>query len=69
MHFFIILFLLPETRHNIILQRKASKLRKGTGDSHLVSAHQEERQSFSALWKVSLTRPFRFLLTEVSFSR
>lgn len=63
-HLPLIYFFVPETRHNVLLERKAAKLRKETGSDRFVSVHATEKKSLGAGLKVSLTRPFRFLFTE-----
>lgn len=64
LHWFLIYFTLTETRHNIILERKAARLRKDSGDESYVSYDGDEKKSFAELLKVSLARPFIFLFTE-----
>ncbi|PWN29592.1 MFS general substrate transporter [Jaminaea rosea] len=63
-HWPIIYFFLPETRHNIILERKAARLRKSTGSDRFVSVHATEKKSLRTSLYIALTRPFRFLFTE-----
>lgn len=63
-HWPIIYFVLPETRHNIILERKAKRLRKQTGSDRFVSVHATEKKSLKTGLYIALTRPFRFLFTE-----
>lgn len=55
---------LPETRHNVLLMRRAKKLRKDTGNNRIVAPHEPERNEPGRLWKVSLMRPVKFLFTE-----
>ncbi|GLA09220.1 hypothetical protein AnigIFM60653_011299 [Aspergillus niger] len=61
---------IPETRHSIILQRKASRVRKQMQREGLRSAetttdlHAEDRKGLHQLFAITLTRPFRFLFTE-----
>ncbi|PWN19725.1 MFS general substrate transporter [Microstroma glucosiphilum] len=64
LHLPIIYFVLPETRHNIIIERKAARLRKEASTDKFVSVHATEKKSLAAGLKISLTRPFRFLFTE-----
>jgi MFS family permease len=64
LHWFLIYFTLTETRHNIILERKAKRLRKETGDENYVSHDGDEKKKLSTLIKISLARPFVFLFTE-----
>lgn len=63
-HWFILLFTLKETRHNIILKNKVNKIKKATGDNSFVSVHEDERKSMFTLFKTSLSRPIYFLCTE-----
>ncbi|CAO1628107.1 unnamed protein product [Parajaminaea phylloscopi] len=63
-HLPLIYFLLPETRHNIILDRKAARLRKETGSDRFVSVHATEKKSLSQGLKIALSRPLRFLVSE-----
>lgn len=49
---------------SIILERKAARLRKETGDDSYVSYDEDENQTMTQLLKVSLARPFVFLFTE-----
>ncbi|KAF2765387.1 MFS general substrate transporter [Teratosphaeria nubilosa] len=70
----IMVFTLPETRHSTILERKAKKVRKalakeGIASSALIEnigdAHNmHEKRSLHSLFATTLTRPFRFLMTE-----
>lgn len=60
----------PETRHSIILQRKAARARKKMRREGLASAatttdqHASQRQSLPQLFRITLSRPFYFLFTE-----
>ncbi|KAF2723358.1 MFS general substrate transporter [Polychaeton citri CBS 116435] len=64
------LFTLPETRHSIILERKAKKIRKmlakeGLTAERISDEHSKgEKRSLHSLFAINLTRPFRFLFTE-----
>jgi len=66
----IMVVTLPETRHSIILEKKASKIRKTLRKEGLASAdnirdaHHDEARSLHTLFAITLTRPFRFLFTE-----
>ncbi|CAO1623447.1 unnamed protein product [Sympodiomycopsis kandeliae] len=64
LHIPIIYFVLPETRHNIILERKAQRICKETGSDRFVSVHATEKKPLAESLKISLTRPLRFLFTE-----
>lgn len=63
-HFVLLCFVLKETRGSVLLSRRAARLRKETGDNRYVSATDSERSSLALMVKVSLTRPFVFLITE-----
>jgi multidrug resistance protein len=70
----IMIFTLPETRHSIILEKKAAHVRKtlakeGFKEAALLEtisdAHNKgEKRSIHRLFTINLTRPIRFLLTE-----
>lgn len=64
LHIPLIYFLLPETRHNIILERKAARLRKEGQSDRFVSVHATEKKSLSASLKIALVRPLKFLFSE-----
>jgi len=61
---------LPETRHTIILDRKAKRVRKTLQKEGLQSsetirdANADEKKGLSTLFKITLSRPFVFLFTE-----
>ncbi|KAI7487631.1 MFS general substrate transporter [Hortaea werneckii] len=64
---------LPETRHSIILERKAKRVRKTLAKEgvstdtlqNISDAHSKgEKRSLHSLFAVNLTRPIRFLFTE-----
>jgi hypothetical protein len=57
-------FVLDETRASVLLSRKAAKLRKTTGDGRYQSKDEFERASLAEMFKTSLSRPVRMLLTE-----
>jgi multidrug resistance protein len=66
----LLVFTIPETRHSIILQRKAARVRKRMAQENLASAattvdfHAHARKGLHTLFAITLTRPFRFLFTE-----
>lgn len=64
LHLPVIWFVLPETRHNILLERKAARLRKEAKSDRFVSVHAPEKKQLSTSLKIALTRPLRFLFTE-----
>lgn len=53
-----------ETRHSVLLRQKARNLRKERNDSNVTVSEDMKRRSIGSLFKVTLSRPFRFLLTE-----
>ncbi|CEH14585.1 Synaptic vesicle transporter SVOP and related transporters (major facilitator superfamily) [Ceraceosorus bombacis] len=63
---FLIIFtvVLKETRGSVILARRASRLRKQTGDGRYMAKSELERASVVTLIKGSLTRPMIMLFTE-----
>lgn len=68
------IFTLPETRHSIILERKAKRVQKTLAAEGLASqalidnvsdAHNKgDKRSIHRLFATNLTRPIRFLMTE-----
>ncbi|KAI5357505.1 putative major facilitator superfamily, MFS transporter superfamily [Septoria linicola] len=53
-----------ETRHSVILRKRAAKIRKETGDESINVAEEHRRKGFWEILKVTQTRPFRFLFAE-----
>ncbi|MBA7495541.1 hypothetical protein ES702_06128 [subsurface metagenome] len=53
-----------ETRHSVLLRRRAQKLRKERNDSNVTVPEEMKSRSIGSLFKVTLSRPFRFLATE-----
>ena len=66
--FLLVVFLLtvPETRAGVLLERRAKKLRKETGDSRWYTAHARaiEAHSLNSFLKEVLIRPLYMLFTE-----
>ncbi|KAK9894773.1 MFS general substrate transporter [Cystobasidium minutum MCA 4210] len=60
----LLFFLAKETRADVLLSRKAKKLRLETGDQRFATQAEEERASIATILKVALTRPFHLLFTE-----
>lgn len=66
----IMIATLPETRHSIILEKKAARVRKTlrkegvAAASQIRDAHFDEARSLHSLFAITLTRPVRFLFTE-----
>lgn len=59
-----LVFLVPETYTKALLEAKARKLRKETGNDKLYAASEVNSQSVVHLYKVSLSRPWRLLFLE-----
>jgi MFS family permease len=59
-----VLFFLGETRHSVILARRARSLRTMTGNEALDVPDDIKQRGPKQLFGTSLTRPFRFLATE-----
>ncbi|KAK2747777.1 hypothetical protein FQN57_001807 [Myotisia sp. PD_48] len=55
---------MPETYAPVLLQRRARKLRKETGDSSIVSLLDLEKRGMKEMLTVTLTRPIRMVLYE-----
>lgn len=66
----VLVITVPETRHTIILDRKARRASKRMREENLASAqtttstHADNRKGLHELFAITLTRPFRFLMTE-----
>lgn len=58
------LIALPETYLPVLLQRKASRLRKQTGNQEIVSPSELEKKGARYMITVVLTRPIRMLIHE-----
>jgi MFS family permease len=50
------IFCLPETYTKVLLEQKAARMRKETGNANLYAASEKNRQSMIELYKVSLSR-------------
>ncbi|KAF1986191.1 MFS multidrug transporter-like protein [Aulographum hederae CBS 113979] len=53
-----------ETRHSVLLIRRAERERKITGNEHVEVPDEMKKRGVKQLFSVSLMRPFRFLATE-----
>ncbi len=53
-----------ETRHSVLLRRRAAKLRKNHNNDNVDVPEEMKSKSLSQLFRVTLSRPFRFLTTE-----
>ena len=60
----VALYSLGETRHGVILLRRAEALRKATGDEELEVPDEMKQRGPKQLFGTALARPFRFLGTE-----
>ena len=66
----LLVLTVPETRHSIILVKKANRIRKTMGQENapaaqnIRDAHADEARSLHNLFATTLTRPFRFLFSE-----
>lgn len=58
------LYYLGETRHSVLLLRRAQYLQKSTGNEHINGPDEITRRGPRQLFGTALTRPFRFLTTE-----
>ncbi|CAO2651070.1 Nn.00g093670.m01.CDS01 [Neocucurbitaria sp. VM-36] len=58
------LYALGETRHSVILLRRARTLRRVTGDEQLEVPDELKQQGPKQLFGTALARPFRFLASE-----
>lgn len=56
--------LLPETYAPVLLQRRAAKLRKETGDLSIVAPYDLEKKGPREMMTVVLTRPIRMIIQE-----
>ncbi len=56
---------LRETRHSVLLSRRAQQERRKTGNQNLDISEDMKRKGSRELFKVALLRPFRFLTTEI----
>jgi hypothetical protein len=58
------LYALGETRHSVILLRRARALRKETGDERIEVPDEMKQRGPKQLFSTALARPFRFLAGE-----
>lgn len=52
------------TRHSVLLRRRAAKLRDERQTSNINVPEEMKRKSLAQLFRITLSRPFRFLATE-----
>ena len=59
-----------ETRHSVLLERRAARLRKQQNTNNITVPDAIKQRPLARLFRITLSRPFRFLATEaiVSFA-
>ncbi len=62
--FLLMLVCVPETHAPVLLEWRAKKLRKATGDDSYRGEHELAHRTFAHIAQVHLARPLRLLLTE-----
>ncbi|KAF5627242.1 multidrug resistance [Fusarium tjaetaba] len=62
--FVCMVVLVPETYAPVILEKRAKKLRKQTGDDSYVAEHELAQHTFGEIAQIYLARPLRLLATE-----
>lgn len=60
----VLVFFKNETRHSVLLRRRAAQLRRERSSSNVSVPEEMKQKSLGQLFKVTLSRPFRFLATE-----
>jgi MFS family permease len=60
----IALYTLGETRHSVLLLRRAKRLRESTGNENVEVPEEMKQRGVKELFGTALLRPFRFLGTE-----
>ena len=60
----VVIVYFRETRGNVILSKRAAKLRKDTGDDRYQCRADQERASLAILVKTGVSRPLWFLISE-----
>jgi multidrug resistance protein len=60
----IVVGLIPETYAPVILKRRASKLRKETGNMNIITEQEKVKLTFRDIIRTSLIRPITMVLTE-----
>jgi len=60
----IIVGLIPETYAPLILKRRASKLRKGTGNMNIITEQEKTTLTLRDIIRTSLIRPITMIMTE-----
>lgn len=62
--FVCLVVLVPETYGPVILEKRAKKLRKQTGDDSYIAEHELSQHTFGEIAQIYLARPLRLLVTE-----
>ncbi|PCD29549.1 hypothetical protein AU210_012085 [Fusarium oxysporum f. sp. radicis-cucumerinum] len=62
--FVCLVVLVPETYAPVILEKRAKKLRKQTGDDSYIAEHELAQHTFGEIAQIYLARPLRLLVTE-----
>ncbi|VTT64161.1 unnamed protein product [Fusarium fujikuroi] len=62
--FVCLVVLVPETYAPVILEKRAKKLRKQTGDDSYLAEHELAQHTFGEIAQIYLARPLRLLVTE-----
>lgn len=60
----ILIGLIPETYAPVILKRRASRLRKETGNKNIITEQEKYKLTFREIARTSLIRPITMILTE-----
>jgi hypothetical protein len=60
-----IVFFLPETYTKRLLEVKAARLRKETGNDKLYAHHEKNKPTMVQLYRVSLSRPWAMFLEPI----
>lgn len=59
-----LVLLMPETYAPILLQRRAQRLRRETGNHNIVAQFDLQKRGIRQVLTITLTRPFRMILHE-----
>ncbi|EWZ95799.1 hypothetical protein FOWG_03343 [Fusarium oxysporum f. sp. lycopersici MN25] len=62
--FVCLVVLVPETYAPVILEKRAKKLQKQTGDDSYIAEHELAQHTFKEIAQIYLARPLRLLVTE-----
>ncbi|KAL3459051.1 MFS general substrate transporter [Aspergillus heterothallicus] len=60
----VLMGLIPETYAPVILKRRAAKLRKQTGNPHIITEQEKHKPTLKDILRTSLIRPITMILTE-----